>query len=390
MTQALGEKLATVIIDPKTGKYFDQRSGTRLFRAPCPEHGTHCNDPSTCTQQRCPHCRTNWSSRSDDEEDDGWDLEIQPLRGAERLAVGVVAETALFGMPVYPGVSREWKPGKARRLLCFSDSRREAARLGPLLTRQHEVQVVRSAIVDTLANVKLPPEEYVKGKIAAYKEEAANLTLPPGIREEARRQIEYFEELLSYGTQGVPVVRFAGKMSRSSRIGELLERGLAERHGSEWRQRDWEENKERVARHTEALLATEMDSPLRTAPSVEAAGLVELVFPGIESMGLSPTFAGGLPNDQVRRKLAEVWPTLLAALDTMRADRAVDWSGGAEGRTWSFVRTMEHSPRQWMDRSQVRWRRYPTERGSFSTSSLVCPQGLASRRVPRNVRPSIA
>ena len=130
VTNSDGLALSELVVNPLTGECFGQTEGTTLYRVPCPDHGANCNDPSKCVQQQCPHCKSNWSNPDPDSEEDEFSLNVQPLRGGDRLAVGVTAETMLYGMPVYPDASREWKPGRGRRLLCFSDSRREAARLG--------------------------------------------------------------------------------------------------------------------------------------------------------------------------------------------------------------------------------------------------------------------
>jgi DEAD/DEAH box helicase domain-containing protein len=328
------QNLSPVIVNPKTGKYFGKGDGTRLFRAPCPQHGENCNDTSACTKQQCPHCATDWSTPGDDEDDDH-DIDIQPLRGAERLAVGVVAETALFGMPVYPDVTREWKPGKGRRLLCFSDSRREAARLGPLLTRQHEIQVIRAAIAKSLSDASPLPEEYLASQMRLYEVAVDNPALPASAREDARRRIADLKTQRSYASLGMPVVEFARDMGRDPRMYELLDRDLGEQHGVERQQEQFKQNGAAVAARAEALIATEMDNPLRTASSVEAAGLAELVYSGLETLTLPPGFAGTLPSGDVLPKLSSVWPACLAALvDTVRADRAVDWSAATKGREW--------------------------------------------------------
>ena len=66
------------------------------------------------------------------------------------LALPLVAETLFSEMPTVHGAEREWLPARGRRLLVFSDSRREAARLGPTLTRQHEIQLGRALITNLL------------------------------------------------------------------------------------------------------------------------------------------------------------------------------------------------------------------------------------------------
>ena len=85
VADAGGKDLSVIIVNPETGEYFGKGTGTRLFRAPCPEHGASCNDPSKCTQQQCPNCATSWGALPDDADEDDRDLQIQPLRGANGL-----------------------------------------------------------------------------------------------------------------------------------------------------------------------------------------------------------------------------------------------------------------------------------------------------------------
>ena len=309
---------------------------------------THPNAPS----RHARIVRTGWGASPDDADEDDRALQIQPLRGGERLALSVATETVLYGMPVYPDPSRDWKPGKGRRLLCFSDSRREAARLGPLLTSQHETWVIRSAIANTLATYKPASAAYIKRQIQRYEADAADLTLPQVDRDEANRKVADLRNQLSTAASGIPFTEFARSFAERPHVFELLDRELAEKH-AEWRQERWKENRQSVASHAEALIAQEMDNPLRTAVSTEAVGLLELVYPGLADLPLPASFAGQLPNDEIRNKLAAVWPDILAALlDTLRADRAVDWSKEESGRKWN-----EESPLygRWSTRSKNGW-----------------------------------
>jgi len=275
------------------------------------------------------------------------------LRGAERLALSVATETVLYGMPVYPDISRDWKPGKGRRLLCFSDSRREAARLGPLLTSQHETWVIRSAIANTLLTHKATSATYINRQILRYETDAGDPTLPQADRDEAKRMVAVLRRQLSTAASGVPFTDFARSFADGPHISELLDRELAEKH-SEWRQERWKENGKSVASHAEALIAQELDNPLRTAVSTEAVGLLELVYPGLADLPLPARFEESLPNDdEIRTELAAAWPDILAALlDTLRADRAVDWSKEESGRKWN-----EESPLygRWSTRSKNGW-----------------------------------
>ena len=349
-----GLQLSAVIVNPLTGECFGQKEGTTLYRVPCPEHGTACNDPSKCTQQQCPHCKSNWSAPDPDSDEDDFSSNIQPLRGGERLAVGVTAETLLYGMPAYPDESREWKPGKGRRLLCFSDSRREAARLGPLLSRQHEIQLIRAAIANTVRETQPPTTDYVNRQIRRCDEDAEDSSLSLLDRQQARGKRAEWVEILTYSSLGIPADAFAASVSKDGRISEILERQNAEKHRQKWRQQDWKDNRQKVVDHVEGLIATELDNPLRTASSIEAAGLVEIVYPGVEALQLPISFKSQIAgNAAAIEKLSLAWPDFIAALlDTVRADRAVDWSAPSERRTWDGESPLYG---RWMTRTKNGW-----------------------------------
>ena len=354
VTAAEGLALSAVIINPLTGECFGQKEGTTLYRVPCPEHGAACNDPSKCSQQQCPHCKSNWSAPDPDSDEDDFSSNIQPLRGGERLAVGVTAETLLYGMPVYPDESREWKPAKGRRLLCFSDSRREAARLGPLLSRQHEIQLIRAAIANTVRETQPPTIDYINRQIGRCEEDMNDVSLPMQDRHEARSKREEWLEKLTFSSLGLPADTFAEYVSRDNRIGEILERQSAEKHRHKWRQQDWKDNRQKVIGHIEGLIATELDNPLRTAASIEAAGLVEIVFPGVEDLHLPISFKSQIAgNPTAIEKLTSAWPDFIAALlDTVRADRAIDWSAPSDRRTWDGESPLYG---RWMTRTKNGW-----------------------------------
>jgi DEAD/DEAH box helicase domain-containing protein len=347
-------KLSTVVVNPATGECFGQKEGTTLYRVPCPDHGTMCNDPSKCTQQQCPHCKTNWSAPDPDSEEDDFSSNIQPFRGGERLAVGVTAETLLYGMPSYPDESREWKPAKGRRLLCFSDSRREAARLGPLLSRQHETQLIRAAIANTVRDTQPPTVEYVNRQIRRCEEDANDHSLSEQDRQQARTKRTEWLEILTYATLGTPADVFSASVAKDARIGEILERQSSEKHQQKWRQQNWKDNRQKVVDHVEGLIATELDNPLRTASSIEAAGLVEVVYPGVESLRLPASFKSQIANNATAiERLSRAWSDFIAALlDTVRADRAVDWSAQSDKRTWDGESPLYG---RWVTRTKNGW-----------------------------------
>lgn len=347
--------LLQVVIDPRSGKYAGFKShGTRLYKAPCPEHGAACTDPNKCNQQVCPHCGSNWNSQSFDDEETDLGSGIQALRGAERVAVSVVAETALYGMNVYPDASRDWKPAGGRRLLCFSDSRREAARLGPLLSNQHDTWVLRAAIVNTLTRFKPPSSEYLEIQKRRYEEDLSHPSLGQGDREEAQRKLEALSRQARIGKSGIPFMDFAEALSADVRIQELLDRDKGEKHISPWRQSHWVDNRNDVAGRSQALIARALDNPVRKVISTEATGLVEVVYPGISSLTLPPGFSGQLPTEGLRDRLTAAWPAMLASLlDSIRVDRAVDWSQENNSRRWDGESPLYG---RWMCRTRSGWK----------------------------------
>lgn len=345
--------LLGVVVDPASGRYSGMGgTGIRLYRAPCPEHGRACTDPSQCRQQCCPHCGTSWTSMEDEEADP--EANIQPLRGAERISVGVVAETVLYGMPVYPDASRNWKPAAGRRLLCFSDSRREAARLGPLLTMQHETWIIRSAIANVLTNFKSASPAYIQRQIERYREDLSDPALAVEDRAHAAEKLAELQKALEHAGDGIPFSDVVRSFSKDERVVEILDRELGEKHTADWHQADWNKNKDSVGRHSEALIARELDNPIRKEISAESTCLVEVCYPGLDGLYSSESFAGRLPAENVRAKIDSAWPSFLASLlDTMRVDRAAEWSEPSEGRIWDGDSPLYG---RWVTRSENGWK----------------------------------
>ena len=94
---------------------------------------------------RCPSCAAKSEWRN--------------ISAGNDLTISIVAETALGQMPQLPDPTRDFKPANGRRLLAFSDSRKDAARLGVKLSQQHETQLFRTAIVQAMSADKLTVEQ---------------------------------------------------------------------------------------------------------------------------------------------------------------------------------------------------------------------------------------
>ena len=250
---------------------------------------------------RCPICTANASR-------------VKPFANATSLPLSIFAEAALAETPVYPTLDNVYRPAKGRRLLAFSDSRQEAARLGPRLTQQHEEQVARALILQSLGE---PMSDAARKQIL---ESIGALSAIPGMSaavDVLRAQLE----------DGMP--RWRGLLSEQKGLDQLLDHEGAAKHRAvyrveensrPWNQTDWEKNHAAVKGEVSRLLAVEFATLPVTAISLEKSGLAEVMYPKVEDLTLPPTLAGMLSN-AVADRLRGCWIDFLRALiDTMRID----------------------------------------------------------------------
>jgi hypothetical protein len=252
---------------------------------------------------------------------------VKPFANATSLPLSIFAEATLAETPVYPTLDSVYRPAKGRRLLAFSDSRQEAARLGPRLTKQHEGQVARALILRSLGE---PMSEVARSQILAS---IATLSAIPGMSttvDGLRAQLE----------GGMP--RWCGLLREQKGLDQLLDPEGAAKHRAvyrveentrPWDQTDWNANHEAVKKEARRLLAVEFATLPVTAISLEKIGLAEVVYTKVEDLTLPPTLAGALP-DAVADKLRGSWADFLQAiLDTLRVEGLItvgdklDWDG---------------------------------------------------------------
>jgi DEAD/DEAH box helicase domain-containing protein len=222
---------------------------------------------------------------------------VKPMVSDSGLFQTIIAESVLHATPEFPHQSRNWKPGQGRRLLCFSDSRGEAARLGPEFMAQHETQMLRCILTDYFR-----PPAVVRGEV--------------GIRALCDWQNP---DCLGRNARTKPLAR------------QVLARTRGESHQADtWNQEEWEKNLRALfpidnyqSSHFYPMLGREFAiwSP---RPTLEGLGLLQVVYPGLEDMRLPEVLEGILPGQNVRDGLAGCWPNYLALLlDTLRADGAI-------------------------------------------------------------------
>lgn len=268
-----------------------------------------------CKTEGCPNCGADAGT---------W----QTIGGSSAVGLPIVAETILAELPEFPGVHQHWLPGGGRRLLTFSDSRREAARLGPLLAQQHERRLVRAAWVRWA--MQSPPVDEalildLHSGIDALRQRLANSGLSDALRRSLEKQLSDRQAELTAAESGGRVSEWADAVSASPLVLELLDRESAGLHvASTWSQEKFEENRNRGRKKLELRLMQELVRPFRGSSSPEDLGLFEVTYPGVDSVSAPASVLGILPDESVRSKLKECWPDFLASLcDTLREQGVV-------------------------------------------------------------------
>ena len=249
--------------------------------------------------------------------------------GWSPLLLSILAETVLSEMPHFPTPLNNFLPAQGRRLLVFSDSRQEAARLGPRLTVQHELQVIRAAILKQVIEEPLGGEETLAGieeQIKYYEMQLAKPDLPSGLKQAFEQSLQYWKSQGQSAAAGGSIDNWCEKLARQPLLSELLDRETAFRHlpeknGEIWGQREWEKNHEQVKQHAKLYLAYEFARTYRGHNSLGNLGLIEVTYPGIDELTVPNTLLGTLPNEKARTQLIKIWEDFLKALcDTLRSD----------------------------------------------------------------------
>lgn len=293
-TADIGEE---IWLDPRSGGITEAGSGVRLRLA----------------VDDCPWCgveiRETW----------------RPFGLDFRLALSVLAETCLAELPEFPAERSHWLPARGRRLLAFSDSRQEAARLGPRLTRQHETQLFRAALIDTLAGQPSSDPETLDLLRTQIQDIESRLSNPvnPMMRRMLEADLTSKQAQLHQMTAGGAMHVWADLLSHNPRLREIIDASGAPRHlAGTWNQLRWDDNFATVRRRTIAMLARELASPSLRQIHLQSLGLAEIAYPNLDALPPSPIL--GELREEPRLFLQTHWTTLLALLcDTLRTDGVI-------------------------------------------------------------------
>jgi len=253
---------------------------------------------------------------------------FEPLARGAGLLLSVIAETSLAAMPPDGDSDRALaRPAEGRRLLVFSDSRREAARLGPALTWGHEVQLVRAAILRLMdaasADDAAATREYFESEVARLQDLLAQ-DPSPSTRELIERDLADRVTNLRAHALGGPIHDWERALAGSDALAEVLSWDGASTHRrSEWSDQSWSENHRANRRRAREFLAREFVAPpgRSAGASLEALGLALVDYPGLGELS-APTL-GQLPT-AIRDRVIGQWRDLVAALlDSLRVDGGI-------------------------------------------------------------------
>lgn len=248
--------------------------------------------------------------------------------GSSSIGLPIVAETMLAELPEFPSSDRPWLPGRGRRLLTFSDSRREAAKLGPQLSQQHERRIIRAAWVRCA--LETPPIDDaliqdLESEINSLRKRLTTEEMSDAQRRRAESQLTTVQQELVAATSGGRLADWTAAVGESKLVMELLDRESAAQHRSDqWSQQRFEENAKRVRKSLQSRLMNELVKPYRGSSSPDDIGLLEVSYPGLDAVAAPGALIGSLPDPATRSALTACWSDFLAALcDTLREQGVV-------------------------------------------------------------------
>jgi Lhr-like helicase len=297
------------------------------------QRGSKNNDaPLTLyTIEKCPHCEA---------EADDW----QPFAQSIALTLSILAESVLSELPEYPAPYNVWLPARGRRMLVFSDSRQEAARLGPRLTRQHEIQLIRAAILKCLRDFPVVDEAVIedyRDEIKRLESELERGNLTTAQEQRKQRQLNERRQELTGAQVGGTMKDWISMLGQVMLVQELIDTETASKHEvTSWLENAegwWSENAKRVRERLKMLLAYEFARPARGQNSLETLGLAEVTYPGLDVLEAPDEFLGRIPTEKARERIKGCWSPFLAALcDTIRSDGVVTLGSEDEDHAYQY------------------------------------------------------
>lgn len=209
--------------------------------------------------------------------------EFYGLSVSDQFLIPLVSETMLVNMPEIDKEVNVFLPARGRRLLTFSDSRSEAARLGPLLTMQHETQLFRRLIVETIqSNVSKNQDndlkEYYLSEIQDNELKLSSVDNPI-VKQKLIEKINEAKVELSKMSAGLFIADLVDNIKKHPLIGEFFDRErMKEQSAEEREQLSYNKNLDSIKNKIYEILGESLSVPSEKQVNLESVGLVSFNF----------------------------------------------------------------------------------------------------------------
>lgn len=203
--------------------------------------------------------------------------------------------------------------------------------MSPRLTRQHEIQLVRAAMVQGLREFPVADEIVIQvtmEEIATLASQLEQESLSQSLRQHKIRQLVKARQELKEYQVGGSLSYWIGNMTSIPVVEQLMDMETSAQHDALlWSQKpeeSWDNNARQVYQRLKYLLASEFARSTPRQTSLETLGLAEVTYPRLDELVMPPDLVGKLPTKTARSLLPRYWTLFLAALcDTLRTDGVI-------------------------------------------------------------------
>ncbi|MFY4788158.1 DEAD/DEAH box helicase [Aliarcobacter butzleri] len=221
--------------------------------------------------------------------------EFYGLSVSDQFLIPLVSETMLVNMPEIDKEVNVFLPARGKRLLTFSDSRSEAARLGPLLTIQHETQLFRRLLVETIQNNISKNQdndlrEYYQNEIKENELKLSNIDNPM-VKQKLVEKINEAKVELSKMCSGLSITDLVNSVKKHPLLGEFFSRErMKNQESSERENISYNNNKTEIVKNVYSMVCETVMMPNEKSINPESMGIIKISYPNIDSINFSEKY----------------------------------------------------------------------------------------------------